>query len=161
LWARSRVKDGRALLQEGESRSEQSTHTRISLGVPVALGADEHSARQLAAWWLSTYLARMGPIYPRMLSERFAMTAGVNAIVDATHDHKSELPAAAEDLAHEITLIGTYDQAEEAIAAWFAAGADDVNLVLPPNRPEHELAETMQVAAAATAAARQHLDAKK
>jgi alkanesulfonate monooxygenase SsuD/methylene tetrahydromethanopterin reductase-like flavin-dependent oxidoreductase (luciferase family) len=36
-----------------------------------------------------------------------------------------------------VTLIGTYDQAGDAIAAWFAAGADGVNLVLPPNRPEH------------------------
>jgi alkanesulfonate monooxygenase SsuD/methylene tetrahydromethanopterin reductase-like flavin-dependent oxidoreductase (luciferase family) len=154
LWARSRVTDGRALLQEGESRSDLTTHTRISLGVPVALGADERSARQLAAWWLSTYLTRMGPIYPRMLSERFALTAGVNALLDAAHDGQSELPAAAEDLAHEVTLIGTYDHAAEAIATWFATGTEEVKLVLPPNRPEHELVEIVQVVAAATAATR-------
>jgi alkanesulfonate monooxygenase SsuD/methylene tetrahydromethanopterin reductase-like flavin-dependent oxidoreductase (luciferase family) len=153
LWARSRLKDGAALVHEGESRSELATPTRISPGVPLALGVDEHSARKLAAWWLSTYLTRMGPLYRRMLSERFAMTAGVDALVDAARDGNSELPAAAEDLAHEVTLIGTYDQAGEAIAAWFAAGADELNLVLPPNRPEREIAEMMRVLADVTAAA--------
>src|SRR5688572_5354832 len=34
LWARSRVQDGTALLQEGELAAELPTPTRISLGVP-------------------------------------------------------------------------------------------------------------------------------
>ncbi len=55
----------------------------------------------------------------------------------------------AEDLAHEVTLFGAYERAEAAIAAWFAAGADSVNLVLSPNRPEDELAEILNVAARA------------
>lgn len=37
--------------------------------------------------------------------------------------------------------MGTYDRAGDAIGAWFAAGADSVNVVLPPGRPEDELAE--------------------
>ena len=65
LWARSRIEDGRALLQEGEARSEVPTRTRISPGIPVALGPDEASARALAAWWLTTYINRMGPFYPQ------------------------------------------------------------------------------------------------
>ena len=56
---------------------------------------------------------------------------------------------AADDLAREVTLMGTYDQAAEAIAGWFGAGADSVTLVLPPGRPEEELAEIAKVAAAA------------
>ena len=40
LWARSRLQDGRALLQEGESRAEVPTPTHVSVGVPVALGPD-------------------------------------------------------------------------------------------------------------------------
>src|SRR5215217_7026484 len=36
LWARSRVADGRALLQEGEARTEAPTPTRVSVAVPVA-----------------------------------------------------------------------------------------------------------------------------
>ena len=75
--------EGKELLQEGEARSEAPAPTEVSLGVPVALGSDEESARRLAAWWLSTYLTRMGPLYPRMLGERFGMSAAVNAMVDA------------------------------------------------------------------------------
>jgi len=148
LWARSRLHEGRALLQDGESRSETAKRTRVAVGVPVALAADEQGARQRAAWWLSTYATRMGPLYPQMLARRFGMAAAVNAVIAAAGDRSSpELPAAAEGLAHEVTLFGTYEQAEAAIAAWFAAGADEVNLVLPPNRPEHELAEILEVAA--------------
>ena len=55
----------------------------------------------------------------------------------------------AEELAREVTLFGTYDEAPELIAAWRAAGADSVQLVLPPGRPEEELAALVEVAAAA------------
>jgi len=152
LWARSRVNDARAMLRDGESRSELPSATCVSVGVPVALAADEHGARELAAWWLSTYATRMGPLYPRMLSERFGMATAVNAVIEAARDSRAaELPAVAEDLAHEVTLFGTYDQAEDAIEKWFDAGADSVNLVLPPNRPEHELTEVLNAAASRVA----------
>lgn len=149
LWARSRLADGRALLEEGEARAAAPAPTRASVAVPVALGPDEASARRLAAWWLSTYATRMGPLYPRLLADRFGMAAAVRAVVEAPAD---ELPAVAEELAREVTLMGTYDEAADAIAAWFAAGADSVHLVFPPGRPEHELAEIVDVAAALPAA---------
>ena len=95
----------------------------------------------------------MGPLYPRMLGERFGMAAGVDAVVEAADgDGEPDLPAAAEELAREVTLLGTYDEAAEAIAAWFAAGADSVQLVLPPGRPEEELAEIVEVAAGVVSA---------
>jgi alkanesulfonate monooxygenase SsuD/methylene tetrahydromethanopterin reductase-like flavin-dependent oxidoreductase (luciferase family) len=118
LWARSRLGEGRALLEEGEARASAPSPTRIVAGVPVALGPDAASARRLAAWWLSTYVTRMGPLYPRMLGERFGMS---------------------EALAREVTLFGTYDEAPELLAAWSAAGVDALNLVLAPGRPEEEL----------------------
>jgi alkanesulfonate monooxygenase SsuD/methylene tetrahydromethanopterin reductase-like flavin-dependent oxidoreductase (luciferase family) len=150
LWARSRVNDGRALLEDGESRSEVPIPTRVAVGVPAALAADEQGARQLAAWWLSTYATRMGPLYSQMLSRGFGMATAVDAVIEAARDRRTpELPVAADDLAHEVTLFGPYDGAEAAIAAWFAAGADSVNLVLPPNRPEDELAEILRLAARA------------
>lgn len=145
LWARSQLHDGRALLQEGEAP------TRVSVGVPVALAPDEHSARAMAAWWLTTYATRMGPIYPRLL-RRFGTAAAVDALIDAAAARRTDLPAAAEDLAREVTLFGTYDQAGDAIAAWSAAGADSVHLVLPPGRPQEELAEVIDVAAAVSSA---------
>ena len=144
LWARSRVGEGRALLDEGEARNATPTPTRVAVAVPVALGPDMASARRMAAWWLSTYVTRMGPIYPRML-ERCSSPEVVEALRTAT----DELPAGAETLAGEVTLFGTYDEAPELIAAWRAAGADSVELVLPPGRPEAELATLVEVAAAA------------
>ena len=147
LWARSRIGQGRELLREGEARSDAPTPTQASLGVPVALGSDEARARRLAAWWLSTYLTRMGPLYPRMLGERFGMSTAVSAMLDAADGNASpELPAAAEELAQDVTLFGTYDDAGDTIAAWFAAGADNLNLVLPPGHPEEELMEFLAVA---------------
>jgi alkanesulfonate monooxygenase SsuD/methylene tetrahydromethanopterin reductase-like flavin-dependent oxidoreductase (luciferase family) len=150
LWARSRLTDGLALVREGESRADAPTPTRAAIGVPVALGPDEESARRLAAWWLSTYATRMGPLYPRMLAERFGMASGVDAVVEAGQAARApDLPAAAEELAREVTLMGTYDEAREAIAAWHRAGADSVHLVLPPGRPEAELVELVEVVAEA------------
>jgi alkanesulfonate monooxygenase SsuD/methylene tetrahydromethanopterin reductase-like flavin-dependent oxidoreductase (luciferase family) len=152
LWARSRLQDGRDLLREGEARADSPAPTRACIGVPVALGPDEASARRLSAWWLSTYATRMGPLYPRMLAERFGMAAGVEAVVAAADKDRPELPAAAEELAREVTLLGTYDQAGETIASWFDAGADSVHLVLPPGFPEDELAEIVDVAAGVVSA---------
>jgi alkanesulfonate monooxygenase SsuD/methylene tetrahydromethanopterin reductase-like flavin-dependent oxidoreductase (luciferase family) len=155
LWARSRVPEGRALLAEGAGRAVAPTPTIVSAGVPVALGADEAAGRQLAAWWLATYATRMGPIYPRLLAERFGMAGAVDAVVQAADgDGAPDLPAAAEELAREVTLLGTYDDAEGLIAEWLAAGAESVHLVLPPGRPERELAEIVRAGAAAARALR-------
>jgi len=152
LWSRSRLADGRSLLQEGEARAQCCTPTQVSVAVPVALAASEHGARRLAAWWLSAYATRMGPLYPRMLAERFGMDAALAAVVAAAGASRDpDLPAEAEELAEEVTLFGTYDRAREAVAAWFEAGADSVHLVLPPGRPEEELLNIVEVAASASA----------
>ena len=141
LWARSRLDEGRELLRAGGD-------ARVAVGVPVALGHSEAEARRMAAWWLTTYLTRMGPLYPRLLGHRFGMTRAVDALLEAALGRRTELPAAAEGLAHEVTLLGTAAEAATAIGAWFAAGADEVQLVLPPGRPEAELAEIVELAAA-------------
>jgi alkanesulfonate monooxygenase SsuD/methylene tetrahydromethanopterin reductase-like flavin-dependent oxidoreductase (luciferase family) len=148
LWARSRLAEARALLDEGEARAEVPQPTRIAAAVPVALGPDVESARRLAAWWLSTYTTRMGPIYPRLLQRSSSAQT-----VEALQATAQELPVMAEELAREVTLFGTYDEGPELIAAWVAAGVDSVQLVLPPGRPEDELAELVEVAAAAERAA--------
>jgi alkanesulfonate monooxygenase SsuD/methylene tetrahydromethanopterin reductase-like flavin-dependent oxidoreductase (luciferase family) len=94
----------------------------------------------------------MGPLYPRMLGQRFGMTAAVSAIVDGADGSTApELPTVAEDLAQDVTLFGTYEQAGETIAAWFAAGIDSLNLVLPPGHPQEELAEYLDVASSVRA----------
>jgi alkanesulfonate monooxygenase SsuD/methylene tetrahydromethanopterin reductase-like flavin-dependent oxidoreductase (luciferase family) len=142
LWARSRLAEGRELLREGGD-------ARVAVGVPVALGHSEAEARRMAAWWLTTYLTRMGPLYPRLLGHRFGMTRAVNALLESALAKRSDLPAAAEALAREVTLLGTYDEAAATIDAWFAAGADEVQLVLPPGHPEEQLEAIVELAAAA------------
>jgi alkanesulfonate monooxygenase SsuD/methylene tetrahydromethanopterin reductase-like flavin-dependent oxidoreductase (luciferase family) len=144
LWARSHLERGRELLAEGGGAP-----TRVSVAVPVALGPDEAAARRLAAWWLTAYTTRMGPLYPRLLGERFGMAAGVEAVLAVASEPEPGLPAAAEELARDVTLLGTYDEAANAVAAWFEAGADVVDLVLPPGRPEDELLELVTVASEA------------
>ena len=150
LWARSRIDAGRQLLADGERRSEAPTPTRVAPCVPVALGPDEASARQLAVWWISTYMTRMGPLYPRLLREPLGMASGVDAVLEAAAaGDEGKLPAHAEALADEVALFGTYDRAADAIASWSAAGADSLHLTLPPGRPEEELAEILRVTAGA------------
>jgi alkanesulfonate monooxygenase SsuD/methylene tetrahydromethanopterin reductase-like flavin-dependent oxidoreductase (luciferase family) len=148
LWARSRIDEARALLHVGESSTEAPSPTRVCPAIPVALASDEETARELAGWWLSTYATRMGPLYPQMLSERFGVGAQLNAVVEASDGgRRPSLPTTAADLAAEVTLMGTYDEVGDKIAAWSQAGADAVNLTLPPGRPEPELLEIVDAAA--------------
>ena len=67
--------------------------------------------------------------------ERFGMAEGLEAVVQAAAgDAPPKLPAQSEGLAREVTLMGTYEDAAEAIGPWFTAGAESVGLVLPPGR---------------------------
>jgi alkanesulfonate monooxygenase SsuD/methylene tetrahydromethanopterin reductase-like flavin-dependent oxidoreductase (luciferase family) len=153
LWARSHLAAGRALLDEGAARAAVPTPTRTAVAVPAALAEDEAGARRLARWWLTTYLTRMGPLYPRLLARRLGYRGAVAALLAAAGDERApELPAGAETLADDTTLMATHDGADAAIAAWFAAGADGVSLVLPPQRPEAELNAMVDVAASVGAA---------
>jgi hypothetical protein len=65
----------------------------------------------------------------------------------ALGDRPPVLPTVANKLASEVTLMATYDRADDAIASWFAVGADDVSLVLPPGRSEAELSEVLEAVA--------------
>ena len=113
LWARSRIPDGRALLAEGEAAGGgRSTPTRVAASVPLAIAQDEETAMQIAAGWLLAYLTRMGPLYPRMLRDHFGFGREADALLEANGDGgPPRLPAAAERLAREVTLMGTYEDA--------------------------------------------------
>jgi alkanesulfonate monooxygenase SsuD/methylene tetrahydromethanopterin reductase-like flavin-dependent oxidoreductase (luciferase family) len=148
LWARSRLSDGRALLAEGEAAREDSTPTGVAASVPLALAEDEETARLIAAGWLLAYVTRMGPIYPRMLRDEFGYAGEVDSLLEANADGGlPQLPPAAERLARDVTLMGTYDEAPEVIGLWLEAGADTVDLVLPLGLPEAQLKEMLEAAA--------------
>jgi alkanesulfonate monooxygenase SsuD/methylene tetrahydromethanopterin reductase-like flavin-dependent oxidoreductase (luciferase family) len=148
LWARSRLSDGRDLLAEGEARAEVPAPTASAPSVPLAIAEDETTAGQIAAGWLLAYLTRMGPLYPRMLRDRFGFAKEVDALLAANQDGgMPRLPAAAERLAREVTVMGTYDEAPAAVRAWLDAGADTVSVVLPLGFPEEQLREMLRAAA--------------
>ena len=150
LWARSRLPDGRALLAEGEAAAEDSTATGVSASVPLAIAEDEETARMIAAGWLLAYLTRMGPLYPRMLRDHFGYADAVDALLEANaNGGLARLPAAAEPLARDVTLMGTYEEAADAVRLWVDAGADTVDLVLPLGLPEEQLREMLEAAAPA------------
>jgi len=150
LWARSRLPEGRELLAQGEELAEAASATEAAASVPLAIAADEETAGQIAAAWLLAYLTRMGPIYPRTLRDRFGYAAEIDALLDANADGgMPTLPAAAEPLARDVTLMATYDEAPAAIRAWLDAGADAVDLVLPLGLPEERLGEMLEAAAPA------------
>jgi alkanesulfonate monooxygenase SsuD/methylene tetrahydromethanopterin reductase-like flavin-dependent oxidoreductase (luciferase family) len=130
-WPRSKLAEGRALLRSS---------TRVAPVVPVALGPNRVAARRAAAWWLRQYATRE----PRLL-RRFASTTVIETLRAADRMRARDLPASAEALAHDLTLFGTYDEAPALIAAWYAAGADRLQLVLPPEESEGKLAELVDV----------------
>ena len=147
LWARSHLPEGRALLAEGEAAAESSKATGVSASVPLAIAEDEEKARQIAAGWLLAYLTRMGPIYPRMLRDQFGFAREVDALLEANDGGGApRLPAAAERLAADVTVMGTYDEAPDVVGRWVDEGADTVDLVLPPGVPEAQLAEMLEAA---------------
>ena len=150
LWARSRLPDGRALLAEGEAEAELPTATVLTASVPLALGPDEETAAKIAASWLVAYITRMGPLYRQMLSDRFGFAREVDALLAANEKGEPpRLPARAEPLAREVTVMGSYDQAPALVAQWLQAGADGISLVLPLGLPEGQLREALEAAAPA------------
>ena len=148
LWARSRLPDGRALLAEGEAAAEAPTATGVSASVPLAIAEDEETARQIAAGWLLAYLTRMGPLYPRMLRDNFGFAREVDALLEANDGSGApRLPAAAEPLARDVTVMGTFEEAPDLVRLWLEEGADSVDLVLPLGVPEALLREMLEAAA--------------
>ena len=157
LWARSRIQDGRALLAEGEARTEAPAETGVTVSVPLAMAADEETARRIAAGWLLAYLTRMGPLYPRTLRDGFGFAREIDALLDANADGGlPRLPAAAEALARDVTVMATYDEAPDAVRRWLDAGADAIDLVLPLGLPEEQLGEMLEAAAPAAHADHRH-----
>ena len=146
MGALARWTDGRALLEEGEARAAVAAPTRVAVGVPVALGPDEASAPPAGGLVAVHLRDPHGAAVPATAGR--ALRHGRRRRGRRRGRRRPELPAVAEELAREVTLLGTYDEAADAIAAWFAAGADSVPLVLPPGARSTELAELVDVAPA-------------
>jgi alkanesulfonate monooxygenase SsuD/methylene tetrahydromethanopterin reductase-like flavin-dependent oxidoreductase (luciferase family) len=132
LWPRPRLAEGRRLLDEGAARRDRGSAPTISASVPLAVGPDRTAAERLAARWLTVYCTKMGPIYPRMLRERFGYATEVEALLRANEGREDPvLPDAARRLAEDVLALSTYDDLPDVARSWHATGADQVDLVLP------------------------------
>jgi hypothetical protein len=93
---------------------------------------DEASARRLAWWWVTFYLTSMGPLYAQTLRAH-----GFGAAVDAVLGEGGAPPD--ESLLDELVVWGEPAAARERLAGWYAAGAENPAVVLPPGRELDEL----------------------
>jgi len=107
-------------------------------GIPVAVSTEPDRAAAHAAWWISFYLTRMGPLYPQLL-HRLGYGAAVDAVTAHAADRSPAIPASADHLIDELTLSGSPGDARAQLDRWYGAGADTPCLVLPPGADPDEL----------------------
>jgi alkanesulfonate monooxygenase SsuD/methylene tetrahydromethanopterin reductase-like flavin-dependent oxidoreductase (luciferase family) len=128
----SGLKERMCLLEEAAARVGRP-RPRVAPGLPTALSPE------VAAWWVAFYLTSMGPLYAATLREQ-GFGPAVDAVLAANgRGVPPTVPAAARVLVDELLLTQPED-----VDRWRAAGADVPVLVLPPGRPEGELAETLE-----------------
>jgi alkanesulfonate monooxygenase SsuD/methylene tetrahydromethanopterin reductase-like flavin-dependent oxidoreductase (luciferase family) len=151
LWPRSRLDVGRRLLADGAAAAGRDAVPAVCPVVPLAVGRDEISRSRIAARWLLTYCTRMGPMYPRMLRDRFGFTAEVDALLAANQDQDEPvLPAAAHRLADDVLIMASAHDLPDAVAQWTLAGADRVDLALPFAVPQADVEAMVAAVAAGT-----------
>ena len=122
---------------------------RIAPCLPVAVAPEPEQARRVASWWVAFYLTSMGPLYPRTL-RRLGHGAAVDEVVRANPGRQpGSVPAGAQQLLDELTVWGDPRAAGVALDRWYAAGAEQPVLVLPPNRPLEELEYMLEALAPA------------
>ncbi|MFO7959528.1 MAG: LLM class flavin-dependent oxidoreductase [Nitriliruptoraceae bacterium] len=148
LWPRSQLDAGRRLVEEGALSGGREQLPEVCPAVPLATGRDRAAAEAVAARWLTVYCTQMGPIYPRMLRERFGYAAEVDALLAANADRDEPvLPATAQRLAEDVLLVATHDELGDATSTWTQAGADRLDLVLPFGLDEADLLAAAKAAA--------------
>ena len=134
---------GRDLMASVESAVDRTAATTVTASVPLALAPDRDGAARIAARWLLTYATKMGPLYPRALRGH-GYHLELDAILDANPDpHHARLPAAAERLAQDVLLYGTYDEGPQLCRAWLEH-ADALSLVAPFGVPGEQIADTIE-----------------
>jgi alkanesulfonate monooxygenase SsuD/methylene tetrahydromethanopterin reductase-like flavin-dependent oxidoreductase (luciferase family) len=135
--------DGRELMAAAAAAAGRCDATRVTASVPLALARTRDAANRIAARWLLAYATRMGPVYPRVLREH-GYGRELDALLDANHDSpRAGLPAAAERLASDVLLYGTYDEAPALCQAWLDH-ADALTAVAPFGMPAEHITDSLE-----------------
>lgn len=134
---------GREVMAEAAAATGRADCASVTACAPAALAGNRDEAARLAAQWLVTYATRMGPLYPKVLCAH-GYRSEVTALLEANSDPRAaRLPAAAERLAQDVLLYGTYDEAPDLCAAWLEH-ADELSVVAPFSVPGDQIAETIE-----------------
>jgi hypothetical protein len=113
-------------------------------GLPVAITANPEQAFAQASWWVVHYLVGMGQLYARAL-RRAGLGVEVDAVLAANPSPRTMVvPPATRNLLDELTVWGEAPAARAALDGWYAEGAEEPVLVLPPGRPIEELDHTLE-----------------
>jgi len=135
--------DGRDLMAAAAAAVDRRDGARVVASVPLALAPTRDEAGRIAARWLVTYATRMGPVYPRVLREH-GYGRELDALLDAERDSlRAGLPAAAERLASDVLLYGTYDEAPALCKEWLEH-ADALSAVAPFGMPAEYVTESLE-----------------
>ncbi len=134
---------GRELMAGAAAGAGRADAATVTASVPLALAPDRDGAARIAARWLVTYATRMGPVYPRMLRVH-GYHHELDVLLDANPGPQdARLPAAAERLARDVLLYGTYDEAPQLCRAWLEH-ADALTAVAPFGGPAEQITDTIE-----------------
>jgi alkanesulfonate monooxygenase SsuD/methylene tetrahydromethanopterin reductase-like flavin-dependent oxidoreductase (luciferase family) len=134
LLPRSALKENIARVDAAAAAAGRA-RPRIAPALPVAISDDPARARERAEWWVVQYLTGMGPLYARTL-RRAGMGAEVDSVVAS-----AGVPTS---LLDELTVRGDAETARDTLDAWYAEGAEEIAVVLPPGAPVEELDHALE-----------------
>jgi alkanesulfonate monooxygenase SsuD/methylene tetrahydromethanopterin reductase-like flavin-dependent oxidoreductase (luciferase family) len=119
LFARDRLPDAVGWLEEGMTRRDRPAPLpRVCPVVPAVVSHDPDEAREGAAWFVSFYLTKMGPLYAASL-RRQGFAREVDAVLAANTGHgPGVVPREADVLLEQLTVFGTPDEARDRLAEW-------------------------------------------
>ncbi|WP_068273610.1 LLM class flavin-dependent oxidoreductase [Aldersonia kunmingensis] len=142
LLSPSGLAPGMRLLEAGAEAADRP-RPAVCPGIPTAVHEDPEQARAIAAWWISFYLTKMGPLYGQTL-RGLGFGDLVDEVVAANRESDTaQVPESAQALIDELTITGDPETAAMRLDRWYAAGADMPVVVLPPNASREDLDRTL------------------
>jgi alkanesulfonate monooxygenase SsuD/methylene tetrahydromethanopterin reductase-like flavin-dependent oxidoreductase (luciferase family) len=120
----------------------------VAVGPFTIVDRNLDAARAVAAACTAQYLARMGDLYPSLITAQ-GLGSEVAVVRDANPVHgrgAGVVPPAAQALLDEFTAYGDASRVREKLEGW--AGAADITMVgLPPGVPWEQIEATLRAAA--------------